>query len=167
MLIEALELAHESIRKLCAAQLELREQVGKAKWYDPAVERRARAALRRALRRARSPSTASPASRSPRTSCSRDELPPVAGDAGEDAMVRRTQVRSRPAMIARGRAACTAVVKARSQEQFGDALRELSDAEQDSKELKSAKRAGARSSASTPSVQLPFPARHRGRRSTR
>src|SRR5918998_1971523 len=34
-LLEALELAHEEIKKLCAAQEELREQVGKPKWLDP------------------------------------------------------------------------------------------------------------------------------------
>src|SRR3954449_2994629 len=36
--LRALELAHEAIRKLCAAQEELRERVGRAKWYDPAVK---------------------------------------------------------------------------------------------------------------------------------
>src|ERR687893_540550 len=34
-LLEALELAHEEIKRLCAAQEELRERVGKPKWLDP------------------------------------------------------------------------------------------------------------------------------------
>src|SRR5918997_2459274 len=34
-LLEALELAHGEIKNLCAAQEELREQVGKPKWLDP------------------------------------------------------------------------------------------------------------------------------------
>jgi polyribonucleotide nucleotidyltransferase len=35
-LLEALELAHEEIKRLCQAQEELRERVGKPKWLDPA-----------------------------------------------------------------------------------------------------------------------------------
>ena len=34
-LLEALELAHAEIIKLCEAQEDLREQAGKAKWLDP------------------------------------------------------------------------------------------------------------------------------------
>src|SRR4029079_9434550 len=33
-LLDALELPHENIRKLCAAQLELQALAGKPKWYD-------------------------------------------------------------------------------------------------------------------------------------
>src|ERR671933_681530 len=36
-LLEALERAHEEIKKLCEAQLDLQRQVGKAKWLDPEV----------------------------------------------------------------------------------------------------------------------------------
>src|SRR5213592_2565320 len=36
-LLEALELAHREIVKLCEAQEELRRQIGKPKWLDPAV----------------------------------------------------------------------------------------------------------------------------------
>src|SRR6187200_3350722 len=35
VLLEALDLAHTEIRKLCEAQEELREKAGKAKWLDP------------------------------------------------------------------------------------------------------------------------------------
>src|SRR4029453_12251361 len=36
-LLEALDLAHEEIRKLCEAQLELQRQAGKSKWLDEQV----------------------------------------------------------------------------------------------------------------------------------
>src|SRR5215210_973860 len=36
-LLQALELAHDEIIKICETQEELREQVGKAKWLDPAL----------------------------------------------------------------------------------------------------------------------------------
>ena len=35
-LLEALEIAHEEIKRICAAQEELRELAGKPKWLDPA-----------------------------------------------------------------------------------------------------------------------------------
>ncbi len=37
LLLEALELAHAEIKKLCEAQEELRREVGKPKWIDPEV----------------------------------------------------------------------------------------------------------------------------------
>ena len=54
-LLEALELAHAEIRKLCEAQEELRAQAGKPKWLDPELT----AELENVARRARS----APASR--------------------------------------------------------------------------------------------------------
>ena len=51
-LLEALDLAHREIIKLCEAQEELRERAGKAKWLDPDADRRARAAVRAADPRA-------------------------------------------------------------------------------------------------------------------
>ena len=38
LLLEALELAHGEIKKLCEAQEELRREVGKPKWIDPDVD---------------------------------------------------------------------------------------------------------------------------------
>jgi polyribonucleotide nucleotidyltransferase len=38
VIVDALLLAHEHIRTLCDAQLDLQRQAGKAKWYDPAVK---------------------------------------------------------------------------------------------------------------------------------
>ena len=45
-LLEALEIAHREIVKLCDAQLELRSKRGKPKWLDPAVDRAARDRVR-------------------------------------------------------------------------------------------------------------------------
>ena len=51
-ILEALALAHEAIKKLCAAQLELRDRIGKPKWYEEDVRAGARGPLRLGLRRA-------------------------------------------------------------------------------------------------------------------
>src|SRR5207244_432615 len=91
-LLQALELAHSEIVKLCEAQEELRRQIGKPKWLDPAVT---------------------------------DELEAQHGEE-----------------ISRRIAA--------------DGLRELTEAEQDSKELKSAKR-HLLFDRIIDTVELPFP----------
>jgi polyribonucleotide nucleotidyltransferase len=75
-------------------------------------------------------------------------------------MVRRVQVRA--AISAIGEARRSAAVKSAVEAQFRDALRELSDAEQDSKELKSAKRSALYERIEK-ELQLPFPSRVDGR----
>ena len=72
------------------AQLELREQVGKAKWYDPAVKDELDRATATASTRAAEHGLAGIAAAENEILVA--ELPPVTGDASEDAMVRRTQV---------------------------------------------------------------------------
>ncbi len=69
-------------------------------------------------------------------------------------MVRRTQVQFSARMIGEARRLKALVDPVR--EQFAGALRELSDAEQDSKELKSAKRAAVNRRIET-ELRLPFP----------
>src|SRR4029079_11582293 len=44
VLLEALELAHGEIKKLCEVQLDLARQVGKAKWLDPSLTEELKAA---------------------------------------------------------------------------------------------------------------------------
>ena len=46
VILEALEIAHREIVKLCEAQEELRAKAGKAKWLDPAVTERLEGAVR-------------------------------------------------------------------------------------------------------------------------
>ena len=129
----------------------------------PEVVRRRRArdeldaALRRTASTRCSPSTASPASPPPRPRSWRPSCPPVA----------RRRRRGRDGAPHPGRASRSrcigeerrlAAVQGPLAEQFGDALRSLSDAEQDSKELKSAKRAALYDRIEA-ELQLPFPAR--------
>ena len=106
------------------------------------------------------PSTASPASRWPRPRPPRPSSAGVTGNATEADMVRRVQVRA--AIAAIGEKRRSAAVKPAVDAQFREALRELSDAEQDSKELKSAKRAALYARIET-ELQLPFPSRVDGR----
>ncbi len=154
VLLEALELAHENVRRLCAAQLELQAAAGKPKWYDPAVEQelagRYGSRFDQALADHGVAGIAAAESEIAGT-----ELGPVAQDAGEDVMVRRTQVRTGLRFLADARR--VEAVRGPVQEQFGDAIRALSDAEQDSKELKSAKRQ-ALVERVLQDVRLPFPA---------
>ncbi len=136
-ILEAFELAHGEIRKICEAQEELRRQVGKEKWLDPELTEQLerdhghRFAERIASEGLREASTVV------------EELvselaPPISMDSTEDDIRRQIQVRASLAMILE-RQRLDAVVNP-VREQFEDDLRALTEAEQDSKELKSAKR---------------------------
>jgi polyribonucleotide nucleotidyltransferase len=136
-LLEALALAHEEIKKLCEAQEELRAKVGKPKWLDrdlteelagqfgPVIrERIAEVGLREG-------------------GAVVEELlaehgPELAMDSTEDDIVRQLQLRSSLALLLEQERLDAVVGPVR--EQFEDDLRTLTEAEQDSKELKSAKR---------------------------
>jgi polyribonucleotide nucleotidyltransferase len=152
-ILEAFELAHSEIRKICDAQEDLRHQVGKEKWLDPELtdqlesehghrfgERIAADGLRE-------------------TGAVVEELvtelcPPLSMDSTEDDIRRQIQIRSSLAMILE-RKRLEAVVEP-VREQFEDDLRALTEAEQDSKELKSAKRSLLFGRIED-EVQLPFP----------
>jgi polyribonucleotide nucleotidyltransferase len=153
VILRALEIAHEAVRRLCDAQLELRQLAGKPKWYDPAVrdELNTRYGARYdALLADRGLAGIAQAEQEMLGA----ELPAVEPTAGEDVMVRRTQVRFAARFISEERRAVA--VRGPVEAQFATAIRALSDAEQDSKELKSAKRhALIEHVAST--VRLPFP----------
>jgi polyribonucleotide nucleotidyltransferase len=136
-MLEAFELAHEEIRKICDAQEDLRRQAGKEKWLDAELtqeleqehgsrfqERIAAEGLREA-------------------GAVVEELvaelcPPLSMDSNEEDIRRQIQVRASLALIL-DRQRLDAVVEP-VREQFEDDLRSLTEAEQDSKELKSAKR---------------------------
>ncbi|HEY3921280.1 MAG TPA: hypothetical protein VGL76_04105, partial [Gaiellaceae bacterium] len=137
VLLEALELAHGEIKKLCEAQEDLRRQAGKPKWLDQELtaelesshghaiwERIQSAGLREA-------------------GAIVDELATqIAGeitmDSSEEDIQRLTQVRASLNMLLEKQR--LAAVEGPVREQFESGLRALTDAEQDSKELKSAKR---------------------------
>jgi len=137
-LLEALELAHDEIRKLCAAQEELREKAGKSKWLDVELTDelegkhgdRIRSAIREVgLREAGGTIV----------EIQDEEAPALTMDSSEEDVIREMQVRSSLQLILERLR--LEVVKESVLAQFEDDLKALTDAEQDSKQLKSAKRA--------------------------
>ena len=153
LLLEALNLAHEEIRKLCEAQEELARDAGKAKWLDQSVTDELEAEHGGRIRE----QIASHGLREAGAVVEElaDELcPPLSMDSTEEDIVRRTQVRSSLALLLE-RIRLDAVVQP-VREQFEGDLRTLSEAEQDSKELKSAKRS-LLFDRIVETVELPFP----------
>src|SRR3954452_2489179 len=153
VILEALEIAHREIVKLCDAQLELRAKAGKTKWLDPAVTERLEGQYGHEIwGRIQEQGIREAASIV-------EEV--VAKESGEGTMTSdqaqvfgELQVRSSLAQLLekqRSTAAETAV-----REQFESDLRGLTDAEQDSKELKSAKR-NLLYDRIVDTVKLPFP----------
>jgi polyribonucleotide nucleotidyltransferase len=153
VLLEALELAHGEIKRLCEAQEDLRRQVGKPKWLDLELtgeiesshghtiwERIQGVGLREAA-------------------AAVDELATelageISMESTEEDVQRQMQVRaSLNALLEKQR---LVAVEGPVREQFENDLRALTDAEQDSKELKSAKRHLLFESIVN-TVQLPFP----------
>jgi len=132
-LLEALDIAHSEIRKICDAQIDLQRQAGKAKWLDDSIteeiEREYGAAVRErinaeGLRAAEA--------------VVEELLPALSMDSTEEDVQRLTQQKlSLATVLERTR---LEAVLAPLREQFEADLRALTDAEQDSKELKSAKR---------------------------
>src|SRR5205809_1843628 len=132
-LLEALDLAHSEIKKICEAQVELQRQAGKAKWLDDSitqeVEREHGAAIRErinaeGLRAA--------------DAVVEELLPALSMDSTEEDVQRRTQQKLSLATVLERIRLESVVGPVR--EQFEADLRALTDAEQDSKELRSAKR---------------------------
>jgi polyribonucleotide nucleotidyltransferase len=136
-ILEAFELAHAEIRKICEAQEDLRRQVGKEKWLDPELteqlenehgHRFAERIAAEGLREAGAVVEELVAELSPALSM----------ESTEDDIRRQIQLRSSLAMILDSQRHDAVIKPVR--EQFEDDLRALTEAEQDSKELKSAKR---------------------------
>jgi polyribonucleotide nucleotidyltransferase len=153
LILEAFELAHAEIRRICDALDELRAQVGKPKWVD--IE------LTAEIERGHGPTIWQRIQDEGLREAGAiveelaDELcPPLSMDSTEEDIVRQTQVRgSLNIVLDRQR---SAAVEAPIREQFEDDLRALTDAEQDSKELKSAKRQ-LLFDRIVETVELPFP----------
>jgi polyribonucleotide nucleotidyltransferase len=136
-ILEAFELAHGEIVKLCEAQEELRRQAGKPKWLDlelyAELERDHGHAVWERIQSGGLREAAAVV----------DELteqlaPPIAMDSTDEDINRQTQVRWALQMLLEKQR--MAAVEQPVREQFGSELRALTDAEQDSKQLKSAKR---------------------------
>ncbi len=136
-MLRAFELAHGEIRRVCDAIESLRSQAGKAKWVDAALneelastqgERIARAVAERGLKDAQEVVDTILA----------ELAPPITMASTEADILREQQLRAGlQALLEKKRSeAVESAVKA----QFEAGLRALTDAEQDSKELKSRKR---------------------------
>jgi len=152
-ILEALDLAHREIVKLCEAQEELRAQTGKPKWVDASVSDEIDSEHGQRLR----DRIASDGLREAGTVVEElmDELaPPLSMDSTEEDIVRQVQVRASLQMLLDK--ARLAAVEAPVRERFENDLRALTEAEQDSKELKSAKRA-LLFDRIIEGVELPFP----------
>jgi len=137
VLLEALDLAHGEIKKLCEAQEDLRRQAGKPKWLDLELT----AELESSHGHAIWERIQSVGLREAGTIV--DELATqIAGeitmDSSEEDIQRLTQVRASLNMLLEKQR--LAAVEGPVRDQFESGLRALTDAEQDSKELKSAKR---------------------------
>jgi polyribonucleotide nucleotidyltransferase len=154
VLLEALDLAHAEIKKLCEAQEDLRRQAGKPKWLDTDLTEELEASHGDRIRER----IASEGLREAAAVIDElvDELcPPLSMTSTEEDIVKRMQVKSSFGLILE-RLRLEAVIGP-VREQFESDLRELTEAEQDSKELKSAKRA-LLFDRIIDTVELPFPA---------
>jgi polyribonucleotide nucleotidyltransferase len=152
-MLEAFELAHREIARICDAIDDLRRQVGKPKWIDVELNEQVYAEHGAAM-----------AARIGEAGLKEagaivDELlastgPDVSMDATEDDLTREMQLRHALSMALDK--ARSAAVEGPVRSQFEADLRALTDAEQDSKELKSRKR-DILYSRIIDETQLPFP----------
>ncbi len=148
-LLEALDLAHTEIKKLCEVQEELRREVGKPKWLDHSVTEELESQHGQAIRERIQADGLRAAD-----VVVEELLPELSMDSTEEDVVRAMQQKqSLHAILEKTR---MDAVMGPVREQFEADLRALTDAEQDSKELKSAKRR-LLFDRIIDTVQLPFP----------
>ena len=152
-LLEALELAHGEITRLCEAQEDLRRQVGKPKWLDTELTEELEASHGERIN-ARIAGAGIREAGAAVAEIVRELCPPLTIESTEEDIVRETQVRASLEMILERRRLEAVVEPVRAQ--FESELRALTEAEQDSKQLKSAKRALLYDKI-IDSVGLPFP----------
>src|SRR5437667_4400798 len=132
-LLEALDLAHDEIRKLCDAQLELQRQAGKAKWLDAGVTEEVEQESGDKIRERIDTEGLRAAD-----AVVEEALGELSMDSTEDDVLRQVQRKMSLATVLE-QVRLEAVLKP-VREQFESDLQALTDAEQDSKDLKSAKR---------------------------
>jgi polyribonucleotide nucleotidyltransferase len=136
-LLEALELAHSEIRKICETLEDLRSRVGKPKWVDTELTDELESAHGDAVRAAISEHGLREASAIVDALVA-EASPEISMDTTEDDIVRSMQIKASFASILER--ARSEAVETPLRDQFLDELQVLTDAEQDSKELRSAKR---------------------------
>src|SRR2546422_644542 len=148
-LLEALDLAHDEIRKLCDAQLELQRQAGKAKWLDSSVTEEVEREFGDTIRERINAEGLRAAD-----AVIEEALGELSMDSTEEDVLRQVQRKMSLATVLE-QIRLEAVLQP-VREQFESDLRALTDAEQDSKELKSAKRQ-LLFDRIVDTVKLPFP----------
>jgi polyribonucleotide nucleotidyltransferase len=153
-ILQAFELAHAEIVRICDAIDELRAAVGKPKWVDPELGAELAATYGEAIR-ARISEVGLREAASVVDELLAQIAPPVSMDSTEEDIVRETQLRN--GLTALLETERMAAVEAAVRAQFEGDLRALTDAEQDSKELKSRKR-DILLTRIQDEVELPFPA---------
>jgi polyribonucleotide nucleotidyltransferase len=135
-LLEALDLAQQEIIKLCEAQEDLRAQAGKAKWLDQeltvSLEEKYGSEIDERISQQGIRESGAILEEIVARECGALSM-----DSTEDDVMRELQTRMALNMIVEKHR--TAAVERHVREQFEGDLRGLTDAEQDSKELKSAK----------------------------
>jgi polyribonucleotide nucleotidyltransferase len=152
-ILEAFEVAHAEIVKICEAQEDLRRQAGKPKYLDP--ELTAELESEHAGRvRERIQAEGLREAGAIVDELTQELAPELSMESSEEDILRQIQVRaSLDTILEKIR---LEVVQEAVREQFEDDLKALTEAEQDSKELKSAKRQLLFDRINE-SVELPFP----------
>ncbi|HZS23496.1 MAG TPA: polyribonucleotide nucleotidyltransferase [Gaiellaceae bacterium] len=136
-ILEALELAHSEIIKLCEAQEDLRRQAGKPKWLDLELSKELESQHGHTIWE-RIQSVGLKDAGAVVEELVGELAPPLSMDSTDEDITRQMQVRSSLlALLEKQRMVAT---EGPVREQFDSELRALTDAEQDSKQLKSAKR---------------------------
>ena len=153
-LLEALEIAHREIVKLCDAQEELRSRAGKTKWLDPGVTERLEGTYGHDVWTRISELGLREAAGIVDEIVAK-ECAPLSMSSTQDDVMKELQTRMSLAQILEKQR--SVAVEGAVREQFEGELRQLTEAEQDSKELKSAKRALLYDRIAD-GVTLPFPA---------
>lgn len=152
-ILEAFALAQKEIVKLCEAQEELRKRVGKPKWLDNELTVELEKSQGKRLR-SRIAELGLREASALIEEITTELAPALSMDSTEDDIVKRSQIRaSLHAILERAQ---LAAVEKPVREQFGADLRALTDAEQDSKELRAAKRQLLLDRI-VEEVELPFP----------
>jgi polyribonucleotide nucleotidyltransferase len=153
-LVEALDLAHGAIKEICAAQQQLVEKVGKFKWttQDVIADFRGRYADR--IRDVVKSDGLAAAEKFVADTLIDDASPKITIQSAESDIEQRTRAELTLSIILAE--VQVAETQAAIEGQFGDALREYSDFEQDSKALKDAKK-GILLSRVLDEIKLPFP----------
>ena len=139
-LLEALELAHQEVKRLCEAQIELAQQAGKPKWLDASLTAELKSSQGDRVRERIAAEGLREASAAIEEIFA-ELCPAITMDSNEEDITRQVQVRqSLNTLLETVR---LEAVDGPVRDQFEADLRALTDAEQDSKELKSAKRSAA------------------------